>query len=464
MSEATATTATPRGPIAFLRSLRPPPEPARTDALMAALEADKRAGLRMAVRARWVALTVVAIFLIVTIRRWDVIYYLVLLGGFALIGWAQVKVGRVGRSRVELALIFCDLALLTVIAVVPNPFIGGEWPPAMQYRLNTFQFFFVLLAGATLAYSWRTFFAYAWLTTALWIGGIWWVSTQPKVFEEIPELVAPFVAEHPFMLHYLDLNNLHLEERAQELIVFLIVAGILAVNGRRTHNLVVQQAEAARGRANLARHFPPSIVDQLAARDEPLGAVREQHVAVLFADIVGFTKLAERQPPEAVVATLRQFHARLEHCVFDHGGTLDKFLGDGMMATFGTPDPSPRDAAGALACAFAMQDAIAAWNAERLGRGEPAIRLSVGLHFGQVVIGDIGSARRLEFTVLGDTVNVANRLEALTRLLDVGIAASGELVEAAKTDGGEHLLPRLSAAGLQHLRGRDDAIAVWTCA
>src|SRR5437660_5150792 len=100
----------------------------------AALEAGKKEGLRLAVRARYVALAVIACLLLAINPAWEQLYYVALLGLFALIGWAQVRVGRVGVSRSELALLFCDLALLTFVIVVPNPFGTTHWPVAMQYH------------------------------------------------------------------------------------------------------------------------------------------------------------------------------------------------------------------------------------------------------------------------------------------------------------------------------------------
>jgi adenylate cyclase len=267
------------------------------------------------------------------------------------------------------------------------------------------------------------------------------------------------------MLEHLDPNDPGIPKRVQEIFVFFIVAVMLAVAGRRINNLLHRQAEAARERANLARHFPPNIVDQLAHRDQPLGAVRDQDVAVMFVDIVGFTQFAENRLAGEVVGMLREFHARMERAVFDHHGTLDKFLGDGLMVTFGTPEPGPRDAGNALACAAAMVEAMAQWNQERARIGVEAIRISIGLHFGHVVLGDIGSERRLEFAVLGDAVNVASRLEGMTRELNVQIAASGDLIDTARREaapGIETLLSRFSATGARALRGRGEAVEIWT--
>jgi adenylate cyclase len=107
------------------------------------------------------------------------------------------------------------------------------------------------------------------------------------------------------------------------------------------------------------------MVDALAERDEPLGRVRRQVVGVLFADLVGFTTLAEAMTPEDLMAMLRDFHGRMEEEVFRHGGCLEKFIGDALLATFGVPDVGARDATDALACARGMLAALATWNGER---------------------------------------------------------------------------------------------------
>ena len=113
----------------------------------AALSEAKQEGMRLAVRARWIGLAVVAIMLPFLNPNWPVLYYPFLLCLFALIGWAQLKVAQVGQSRAELFLIFCDLALMTIVTVVPNPFVTETWPTAVQYRFGAFIWFFMLLAG-----------------------------------------------------------------------------------------------------------------------------------------------------------------------------------------------------------------------------------------------------------------------------------------------------------------------------
>jgi len=191
--------------------------------------------------------------------------------------------------------------------------------------------------------------------------------------------------------------------------------------------------------------------------------VRRQAVGVLFADLAGFTTMAEEMTPEAVMTLLRDFHGRMEEEVFRHAGCLEKFIGDALLATFGVPDPGRRDATDALACARGMLAALDAWNAERRTAGLAPMRMGVGLHYGPVVAGDIGSRRSMAFATVGDTTNVASRLQSLTRELGVALVASGALVAAVEGEAADPaLLQGLTSRGPTPLRGRDTAIEVWT--
>ncbi len=188
---------------------------------------------------------------------------------------------------------------------------------------------------------------------------------------------------------------------------------------------------------------------------------RANRLGILFADIVGFTGISEGQPANAVIAMLREFHSRVARAVFEHDGTLDKYLGDGVMATFGTPDARHDDAVRALDCARSIILSIAECNAERTARGETAIRVSVGLHFGSVVLGDVGDENCLEYAVIGDTVNVASRVEELTRALDADIVTSADAIAAAEAGGADSaMLREFEAADPQIIRGRVEPVPV----
>ncbi len=445
-----------------------PKDVSHTDVAMnrfteAALERHKREGLELAVKARWVALAVIAVMLPFLNPSWEMLYYHGLLVCLALVGWAQWRVGRVGRSKAELLLLFADLALMTFALVFPNPFSTSDWPPEMVYRFGNFIYFFVILGAGTLAYSWRTIVAIGTWTAAMWLiaaGLVWWLSTPNLALGEAAK--AAF-GNDPSLLQILDPNSINFDGRVQEVVVFLIVACTLALTVRRFNRLLLGNAALERERENLSRYFSPTMVDELSRNDDPLKQIRTHNVAVVFVDIVGFTEYAADRHPEEVIQTLRGFHGRMEQEVFRHNGTLDKYLGDGLMATFGTPVAAEEDATQALRCVRAMMASLAKWNAERAAAGEPEIRGSFGLHFGPVVLGDIG-ANRLEFAVIGNTVNVASRMEAITRTLGAELVVSEDLYEKVQreSEAGPELVEGMTRRTNQTIRGIDAPQTVWT--
>ena len=228
----------------------------------------------------------------------------------------------------------------------------------------------------------------------------------------------------------------------------------------RLRDLEQQRAAAERARHNLSRYFSPNIVDMLAERDEPFGAVRRQMVAVLFVDIVGFTRMAEQIAPEAVVTMLRQFHERMTAQIFARGGTVEKYIGDAIFAVWGLPNVHDGDAASTLNCANGMIAALSDWNAERAATEEPTLAIGIGLHYGPAVIGDVGSEHSISFTVIGDTVNTASRLQTLTRTFATPIVVSDDLIAAASGSDPE-AIDGLHDQGEQTLRGRSAAVRVW---
>lgn len=432
--------------------------------LMEALEEEKREGQHIAVIARTVALAIIAILLPFLNPERSVIYYEALLLGFVVIGWAQWRVARVGRSGTELALLFADIALLTFAILVPNPFNQDATPTAFVYRFGNFIYFFILLAIGTLAYSWRTVLTIGTWTVMLWLVSLlaiyWFGSRMP----ELGQSISAALQGNATLWQFLDPNSVIAPMRLQEVVVFLIVAAILALKGYRTNQLVVRQSTIAAERANLSRYFPQNLVDVLASTEHDVGAVRTQEIAVLFADIVGFTKIAESNPPQKVMELLRRYHAVLEEAVFDHGGTLDKYLGDGVMATFGTPATGPDDAANALAAAYRIIADMQRCSEECAARGDPRFKVSVGLHYGTVILGDIGPPRRLEFAAVGDAVNVASRLETATRELGCRMIVSEALIARVRASGNGDpaLLAKLTPKPRLHVRGRQETIDAWT--
>jgi adenylate cyclase len=235
------------------------------------------------------------------------------------------------------------------------------------------------------------------------------------------------------------------------LILIALAALTLFVINRRTQNLLVESLRSAARTARLSRFFSPNLAAQL-ANDDTEGVLtgRRQLAAVLFVDIRGFTAMGETMAPEELGAFLSDYRQRLTEPVFRHDGTVDKFIGDAIMAVFGSPLQRSDDAARAVSCALDILAAAARWSAERQAAGQPPVTIGIGAHYGEVFAGAVGDQRLLEYTVIGDTVNVAERLERLSRSVDSDLVLSRALLLAAGEATGKAAWRELP---LQELKG-----------
>jgi adenylate cyclase len=195
-----------------------------------------------------------------------------------------------------------------------------------------------------------------------------------------------------------------------ELISAVAAQTAIAVENARAHERLAREEVA---RANYSRFLPEYVVKQILENPDSfkLGGIN-QTITVLFADIRGFTRISEHAPPEKIVQLLNRYFSAMTDIIFAHGGTLDKYLGDGLMALFGAPTATPQDAANAVNAAVAMQRRIIGINQELKDEGFPEIGVGLGLHTGEATVGYIGSERRSEYTAIGDVVNTASRLES----------------------------------------------------
>ncbi|QYO66934.1 adenylate/guanylate cyclase domain-containing protein [Leptolyngbya sp. 7M] len=195
-----------------------------------------------------------------------------------------------------------------------------------------------------------------------------------------------------------------------ELISAVAAQTAVTVETVKAHKRLAREEVA---RANYSRFMPEYVVKQLLEHPESfrLGGIN-QSITVLFADIRGFTTLSEKENPEKVVALLNRYFSLMTEIIFEHGGTLDKFIGDGLMAIFGAPTASPEDALNAVKAAVTMQKRLIKLNEEFRAEGYSQVAMGIGLHTGVATIGYIGSDKRSEYTAIGDTVNLASRLES----------------------------------------------------
>lgn len=202
------------------------------------------------------------------------------------------------------------------------------------------------------------------------------------------------------------------------------------------------------------RFAPRDVVEGIIQRGVRTSGERRL-VTVLFADLVGFTALSERSEPERVVRLLNGYFQAMATAIAEHNGYVSKFMGDGILALFGAPEPDPWHALDAVEAALAMRASMERYNAEIAADGFPPLRLSIGVHCGPVVAGIFGSSELVEYTAIGDVVNTTARIEALTRRMDADILISADV---RATLDGRYSLREMPAA---EVKGKSEPIVTY---
>jgi adenylate cyclase len=432
-----------------------------TAELTASMKREQEAGMRFAHRAKLAVLTAIAIYLLAIVPLPRVLWPLGFLLLFALTSVAPTLLGRDVDGQVAWTwrLMPIEVALLVFLLISPNPLHMVDWPVQTGMRFQNFLYLGLYVAGSALSYSPRYVLVTGVVAAALWgagVGIVYNLSDTVRAPADAqfgsPELLAAILDPH-----FVSLGNL-----MNQVVLLLLTAGTIAVAMHRARQLVVRTVQAEVERTNLARYFPPEVATHLSRGRRRFDHATTQPVAVLFADIVGYTSLAERLPPVEVLAMLRQFHGRVSEAAFAHGGTVEKYIGDAVKISFGLPMPADDDATRAVTCALAICAEFDDWNRVRAASGEAALGLGIGVHWGEAAVGDLGDGRALEFTVIGDTVNVAARLEQLTRELGARIVLSEDCWRRLETEGRLPASERaaFTAAEPRVIRGRAAPLAI----
>ncbi len=428
--------------------------------LLVSFRETERRGLMLAsaVRAMAILLMIVAFIALQGLTGGGSLVLVAMAAGLGVLGVLQFAMLMRYPDDTHAKYVFASIDCLWLTAfLVWRHDVSVELPPVtVAVKEGALLFYIAILVQSAFSHSPRFI---------LWTGG-WVIASWAVVLgvaASLPGTVFSLPAGGDPWLAYGGPTYLPMTKVGYDFVIFLCILAGLVVAVWRSRELVRAAVTAEKARANLARHFSPKVLDAVSSRAQPFGAIRRQSAAVLFADIRGFTTRCETMPPEEAIAFLRDFHARMEDIIFRHGGTLDKILGDGLLAVFGIPDRGHGDAGDALACAQEMIRSVAIWNDERAANGQFPVQIGVGLHHGPVVTGDLGSERLMTFTVVGDTVNVASRLQSLSKDMGTRLVVSEALVNAVRDEmrHDAQLVGELTLVGARQLRGRERETVVY---
>jgi adenylate cyclase len=238
-----------------------------------------------------------------------------------------------------------------------------------------------------------------------------------------------------------------------DLLTALANYAAVAVERARLNQKIVAEEKK---RERLGRFLSPEVAKRIIATSESqgamMGAPEVRDISVLFADIVGFTSMSERMRPDEVALLLNDYLSRMTDTVFKFEGTLDKYIGDAIMAVFGAPLDMPNHAISAIRCALLMRERLDEFNAEH--KDGPIFQIRIGINSGNAVAGEIGSLNKREYTVLGDTVNTASRLES-------SVAKPGMIVVGENTYEAAKDVIELRSLGQATLKGKQKEVAVY---
>ena len=300
--------------------------------------------------------------------------------------------------------------------------------PAVFYlKVPTLLFVFLFIALRALRFEAR-FVVFTGLTAiAGWIGLILYALDGRGGPANPTDDFVEYMTSNAFLIH----------AEADKIIAILLTTLVLALAISRARHLLVQAVSESTAAQDLSRFFDPGVAARIrgAAMSIKAGEGELRDVAILTADLRGFTRLSMELPPDEVMKVLQDYQGRVCPLIAAAGGSIDKFLGDGILASFGAVVPSTTAAADALRAADAVMAAAAAWREERRAAGLSPLEIGLAVASGRVVFGAVGDGERLEFTVIGDAVNLAAKLEKHNKEEGTRAVTDGETYALAERQG-----------------------------
>ena len=331
--------------------------------------------------------------------------------------------GSVGPLMLYLSIVL-DMCLL--LGLIWSFHLQYQQPPSFYLKSPTLLYVFIFIALRALRFEARYVVAAGLVAAAGWTG-----LASYAVYTTGAEMVTRDY------VYYMTNNAVLVGAELDKIISILLVTAIIAVAINRARNLLNRSVAEGQAAQDLSRFFSPEIADQITASEEAVsaGSGQAREAAILFCDIRGFTGFSNTHQPNEVIAMLAEYQRQIVPILQKHGGTIDKFMGDGIMVTFGAALPTDTYAADALRAVDELMLGAEAWNAGRVAAGEPELRVGAAVASGRLIFGAVGDESRLEYTVIGDAVNLAAKLEKATKDQKVRAHTTLETYETALAQG-----------------------------
>jgi len=347
------------------------------------------------------------------------------LAGFVAAAVLRLIVAHRGRAPgwFVAGLIVADMALLLLL--IWSFHIQYEQPPAFSLKAPTLLYVFIFIALRALRFEARYVMlaggaaAVGWMLLASWV-----------VYADPGMVTRDYV-------YYLTANAVLIGAEIDKIIAILVVTTVLSLALVRARRLLERSIVEAAAASDLSRFFAPETAIRITGAEHRIrpGHGEARDASILTVDIRGFTQLAKSLPPSDLIGVLVEYQSRMIPAIQGHGGSIDKFLGDGILATFGAALPSETHAADALRALDAVMTAGEEWNRSRVEAGDEPMILGAAVAAGRIVFGAVGDESRLEYTVIGDAVNLATKLEKHNKAIGARALASGETYDLALSQG-----------------------------
>ena len=301
--------------------------------------------------------------------------------------------------------IIIDMSLL--LGMIWSFHLQYQQPPSFYLKSPTLLYVFIFIALRALRFEAR------YVITAGVVAAIGWAAMA--VYATLASGGMDVVTRD--YVHYLTSNSVLKGAELDKVITILTVTAIIAVAITRAHKLLVRAVAEGAAAHDLSRFFSPEIARQITTAEQEVtaGTGQARDAAILMVDIRGFTRLSSIVKPDDLVCLLAEYQSRMVPIIQRRGGTIDKFMGDGIMATFGAAVTSPAYAADALKTVDDIMEAAAAWGTELRQEARPLLKMGAAVATGHIIFGAVGDETRMEYTVIGDAVNLSAKLEKHTK-------------------------------------------------